>query len=161
MKVTSLKDMDSYIYSKVVLPLKDLDVDGLIISSPMIRENRYVELYVNDEETGHISYSHQYQREEARMNTMKLVMLRYGNSRHVLADYNTKTHAVNVYASPFEALESGKMLMNRLIQAFNNYTPFTRVTIKDTARTIYANIEQPPVAEDNDDYDDSEEDYDD
>ena len=75
MKVTSLKDMESYIYSRVVLPLKELDVDSLNISSPMTDgQGRNIELSVIPEETGHVRYDHNFMRDEARNSALKWLM---------------------------------------------------------------------------------------
>lgn len=159
MKVTSLKDVDSYIYSSVVLPLKELDVDGLAISSPMTtRRGQPIKLQVTREETGHRRYDHNYQRDEARNSALHLIWYKFGYNQGVLADYDSRKHNVRVYAPAFRDVDDGKFLMNKLLQAFGNYTPFTNVSIEESVRDGYQGGEISSNLERDDDY---EEDYDD
>lgn len=151
MKITGLKDMESYIYSKVILPLKELDIKGLEIKSPMHDgDEKYYELLLSREETGHVRFAHTYLRHETEANALHLIKLRYANSLQILADYDSRTHEVKIYEPAFTP-SKGQLLMNKLIEAFNHYTPFTNIRIIKGTRDYFADI---PEGVEREEYDD-------
>lgn len=147
MKITGLKDMESYIYSKVILPLKELDVQGLAVETPMHDDKgTNYELLIVREETGHVRFAHNFQRNEAQANAKHLIILRYMHGSRVLADYDSRTHNVTVYEGAFEP-SKGRLLMNKLVEAFNQYTPFTKVKVIKDIRDVYAPISMEEVSD--------------
>jgi hypothetical protein len=158
MKVTSLKDMDNYIYSTVVLPLKELDVDGLSSVSPITDDNgRQAQFHVGNEDIHNVRYAHNFQREEAQRSTLRLVFLKYNRTTIIVADYNPKKHNVNIYTPQLETIEGGKLILNKLIHAFENHTPFTRVELQSSVRDQWASpLEGFEVSDDREDEDEEE-----
>lgn len=157
MKVTSLKDMESYIYSTVILPLKELDVEGFSVRSPMTHPNgKRIDLFVNREETGHLRHEHNFQREEWRNAALHLIWFKMGYDMRVLADYDHRKHKVRVYKPAFSRLQTN-LLMNKLIEAFNMYTPFNGVEVLDRTREGYMETNDPitvPNRDEEENYDD-------
>lgn len=160
---TTLKDMESYIYSTVILPLKELDVGGLGIASPIVdTRGNTVDLFTGREEVGHRSYDHNFQRDEARNSALELVWHRYRNHDGVLADYDRRRHNVVIYTPEFNNIKGGKLLMNKLLQAFNYHAPFNKVTLVPTTRDGYQGGYSDRYPDnDADDVDVEPEDYDD
>lgn len=164
MTVTSLKDVDSFIYSKVVLPLKELDVDSMNMGSPITEGRHSLDFFVSREEVTHVHYDHNYLRDEARNSAKHIINGTFGGMTAILADYDPKNHKVTVYSPAFVNIPKGKLIMNRLLSAFNNYAPFRGIEILDTTRDAYMGGRYPvgEMSNDDRDYDeddDGEEDY--
>lgn len=143
MKVTSLKDMESYIYSSVILPLKDLDVQ-LHNSSPITANNGNILEFSVGRERLDGDFDHNYQRDAARDQLRWLVTLRDGYSSFIVADYETKRHVVRIYKEAFDQFEKGGMLYNKLIEAFGKYTPFGDIKYVGGIRESEIDLSQVP-----------------
>lgn len=139
MKVTSLKDMESYIYSSVILPLKELEVESLSMETPMRdAQGRGLQLSLTREEVVG-DFHHNYQREAARTHARWVVRLRGGNVNKLVADYSPKRHTVRLYG--WNQDSEYRMLMNKLAEAFLSNTPFDKVFFETGSRSMTAHIE--------------------
>lgn len=128
MKVTSLKDMESYIYSGVILPLKGLEIEPLSLSSPITDNNGAVYFEVFTEDRGEPT-QHNYQREEARRNAKWLIAVADRVKSMVVADYETHRHEVHIYEPAFSQFNGGAFIKGKLIEAFGKYEPFGKVIL--------------------------------
>lgn len=127
MKVTSFKDVETYLYSSVIAPLKKLNTNLSGVESPLRSTNgeKVWTLQVVPEPPIR-SYRRQYQRMQARRKANLQVVLYTGTREYVVAMYNPKHHWVKVYERPFRVLKATP-LMGKLYEAFQNNTPFSKV----------------------------------
>lgn len=132
MKVTSLRDMENYIYSSVILPLKNLNVPDLDLPSPIKGENgNFWSLQVQREPLLR-EYRRNYQRTQAIRNSNFQVVLYNGTSEYVLATYHPKQHWVKLYQKPFRKLNA-MMLLSKIHQALYQNEPFTKIMMETEA----------------------------
>lgn len=144
MKVTSLKDVESYIYSTVILPLKNLNVDSLDSSSPIQDSQGHVLALGLTRETVSGDWNHNYQRDTARENAKWLVYLEGGHGNFVVADYDPMKRNVRVYEPPFRQLGL-QILRNKLAAAFRDNTPFNTVRLVDDVREFDRHLSSEEV----------------
>lgn len=174
MKITSLSALESYIYSSVILPFKNLKVQSISSVSPLLDGSNHWAFSLSMEQI-HGNFHHNFQRDRAREQAKTLVVLKAGGMTQVVADYDRRLRKVTIYQGAFQALDKGNYLMKRLEEAFRSNTPFEKVVINPGTRTadVYLDNEDPeeealssiPVwgdeGEDDNDSQDDEEDYDD
>lgn len=127
MKVTSLKDLEAYIYSGVILPLKELVIDMPGQSSPMSDPGGGSYMLSVSRNVPNREFQHNYQRREAEANATWLVILNGPEGGEILAEYQKQGHTVRIYRGAFNL--NSKILQNKLEEAFRNHTPFTGVTL--------------------------------
>ena len=172
MKVTSLRDVEAYIYSSVVLPLKKLNVEYLEIQSPIRDETGQVwQLSLNQTPiTG--NFRRRYQRTQAERKRNWNICLTTGRETFVVGEYNIKNHWVKLYEAPFRKVNA-IMLLGKLHDVLNRNTPFTKIIVlqgEEKAKAIIpddrysyydARMQRPLPTVDTDDVDDdSGEDWD-
>lgn len=126
MKVTSFKELENYLYSSVVAPLKDLRID-LDIDSPIRSNDRKVRLYIEREGIGH--HSMNYQRSRARARAKMLVRIDNGLHVATAGNYDKQNHAVELFKDVFKAYNCS-LVLGRLHSMLDSTTPFTKVTVK-------------------------------
>lgn len=144
MRVTSLKELDNYIYSSVVIPLKGLVIDPLTYNSP-IEDNggRRVSFEIVREEVMG-DFHHNFQRNDAREKAKWLVLMRCNHRGYVVADYEPRRHAVRVYAPSFAMAGLSPIIKNKLTEAFRNNAPFGKVSVVlDEMRDTTVHVEVP------------------
>lgn len=127
MKVTSFRDVETYLYSSVILPLKGMNVRPLDFPSPIssIDGKRVWELRVMPEPQ-HRVFRRNYQNTQARRNANQQVVLWTGTAEYVIATYQPRNHWVKVYERPFKTLKATP-LMGKLYEVFSKNTPFTKI----------------------------------
>lgn len=127
MRVTSFKDVETYLYSSVVVPLKKLSTNLSEVKSPITSNDgkREWTIQVLPEPPAR-RYRRQYQRMQASRNANLQVILFTGKREYVVATYNPRHHWVKVYERPFRVLHATP-LMGKLYEAFQNNTPFGKV----------------------------------
>lgn len=138
MKVTSFKDVETYLYTSVILPLKRLDVPELEFGSPIQGDDGQAwTLYIGSEDPVR-RYRRNYQNEEARQTSSYKIMLHAGKSdggshiRYQVASYDVKRHTVEMYEQPFKTLNA-MPLFGRLHSLFSSNAPFTKIVTEDAA----------------------------
>lgn len=131
MKVTNLKDVETYIYSSVILPLKSLNVPSLEYPSPIKGENGNVWQLSTRLAPVNREFRRNYQRTQALRRADWQVILYNGSRPYIIATYNPKNHWVKLYERPFRKLMA-KLLMAKIQEAFNKNTPFTKVIVEQT-----------------------------
>jgi len=130
-KATSLKDMESYIYSAVMIPLKSLDMEPMWLTSPLIDKAGYpIEFTVQRERVSRNHFDHNYQAEEARLHAKMLVFIHHKGRVNVAADYSKRRHNVRIYPEAFAKIERGSLLLNKFREAFETHSPFNQVVQK-------------------------------
>lgn len=134
MKVTSLRDMESYLFLNVILPLKKLNVEAGSTSSPITTDNGEQIQFAIQKESIMNGYDHNYQRDEARRLAKDLIVLSDSHTASIVADYESKRHTVRIYRPAFDNFTGGKFLCNKLVEAFESNTPFTKVTVLEQVR---------------------------
>lgn len=126
MKVTSFKDVETYIYSSVIMPLKALNVPSLDIPSP-IRGNRDREWSFQVRQAPLTrEFRRNYQRTQAQRRSNMQVVLFTGSAEYVVASYNRKQHWVKIYERPFRVLKA-MPLLGKLYEGFYQNTPFSKI----------------------------------
>lgn len=127
MKVTSFKDVETYLYSSVIIPLKRLNVRPLDFPSPITSSNgkKVWQLRV-ESELPRRNYRRNYQNTQARRRANQQVILWTGQHEYVVAMYNPHNHWVKVYERPFKILKATP-LMGKMYEVFSKNTPFTKV----------------------------------
>jgi hypothetical protein len=141
MKVTSLKDVESYIYSTVILPLKGLQIDGLNQSSP-IRGDRGRDWklgLIREDVQG--EFAHNYERDDAREQAWWLVTLSDGARTSIIADYDPRRHNVTIFKGSTGSWKGINILLNKLDEAFRRNTPFDKVKVVDDKRSVAVSAE--------------------
>lgn len=162
MRVTSFKDVEIYIYSSVVLPLKRLNVSELPFASPIqSNEGRTWKLSIRRETLDRL-FRRNYQRTQANRGRDWIVYLDTGEKSLPVARYKLKSHKVIVYEEPFRALDA-MPLMGTMCSVFNKNTPFTKIILEDAMlppRPRRRNYDEFVDAHEAPDYpDDDEEEY--
>lgn len=142
MKVTSLKDVENYIYSVVILPLKDLGVEELSHQSPIMGKDGNAWQLGLARESIQGEFQHNYERDSAREGARWLVNLRAEGKRIVLADYQPRRHTVTMYQREVGTIKGANILFNKLEEAFRRYTPFDKVKVLPERRGDAVNISE-------------------
>lgn len=158
MKVTSLKDVETYLYTSVVLPLKNRDGLSLTCPSPIFGKNGNpwnMEVIQPQVPRGR----HNYERDFNQVIEPFLVYLHGATDKpQILAQYNPKTKAVEIYEHPFKLLNA-MPLLGKLHQMFNSHAPFGRVSIRK--RRPVQRVQNRPSNAPHIDWEEDEEGYDD
>lgn len=141
MKITSFRDLESYIYSSVILPFKDLRVDNIHYESPLQDGSSPWIFAIRSEEVSG-EFHHNFQRDRAREQAKSLVMLKVGGANLVVADYDHSLRKVTIYRGAFDGLDKGNYLLKRLEEAFRSNTPFEKVVIDEGTRSVAVYIPQ-------------------
>lgn len=143
MKITSLRDVENYIFYGVVVPLKKLEMDTISIDSPLIDSSgrQWTFKVVQERLSGR--YTRNYQRDRARLKLKDLVLISNGYEEYVIADYDPRRHNVNIY---HEILRDtfGNMVLNKIWQLFESNTPFTKIKLVDGYRDMQAPPDPQP-----------------
>lgn len=126
MKVTSLRDVETYIYSSVIVPLKEMNVPPLDFATPIRGEADREWLLSVRQQPLNRDYRRNYQRTQAQRSRDWQVILFTGQREYVVATYNRKQHWVKIYERPFKILKA-MPLMGKLYEGFYQNTPFTKV----------------------------------
>ncbi len=125
MKVTSLKDLERYLYLSVIVPLKSLGVETET-QSPLKNSNGnswYLWLQLTPVV---MRGRRNYQRRQAEHNRDWQVWMNNGTSEYLVADYSIRTHWVKIYEKPFQ--DTGSMLIyGKLHKLFSENKPFSKV----------------------------------
>lgn len=131
MKIKSFKDVETYIYTSIVLPLKGLNLPELNYSSPITDElgERWTFSLERTPVTG--EFRRNYQRNLAQQNRNWWLILRSGNGepKRVIGEYNVRSHFVKLWQEPFK--QAGAMpVFGKLQEALDTNTPFTKVIVQ-------------------------------
>lgn len=159
MKVTSLKDVETYLYSSVIIPLKQLNVRQLDFPSPISsNDGRKLWTFRIAPEPPRRRYRRNYQNTLAQRRANLQILLSTGNREYVVATYNSKTHWIKVYERPFKTLGATPIL-GKLYEILNKNTPFTKIIseLDPPTEGVYRNRHgETTIAEESPDYDDNE-----
>lgn len=139
----SLKDLEHYIYSSVVLPLSDLDLPSLGVSSPLVnKRGEALEFFITTERvTGDFHYN--YQRDKARLMANRLVMVGrlYQGGEHVVAEYDERKRSVIVYPEAIQMAGLPRIVTNKLINSLMTHEPFCSVREASGIRLHYREVD--------------------
>lgn len=139
MKPIPLKDVDAYIYTSIIMPLKNLNMQEIEFGSPMETKDGYPMTFYLDDSPMTREYRRQYQRTQAQRRADKLIKLHIDGGEspgmHILCSYNNKTHRITLYQDTFRRLGLN-MLFNRMQLAFSANTPFTKIILGDKPPTF-------------------------
>lgn len=128
MKVQSLKSLETYIYSQVILPLKNLQVPNINLDSPLRnRSGEPLQLNVSRMEIDYSQYRRDYQRRIARQKQPFIVTIDSLINRRKIAEYNPKGHSVIIFRDAMRDVTNSGILLGKLEEAFKTNTPFTKV----------------------------------
>ncbi len=120
MKVTSFKDVETYLYTSIILPLKNLQAPELEFGSPI--RGDYGEPWILMLER--TPAGRRYRRNiEIQLNTGD-------NKNHILATYNIRNHNLYLYEQPFRVLNA-LPLLGKMHDMFNRTTPFNKIILED------------------------------
>lgn len=137
MKVTSLKEVENFLYSSVIVPLKNLDVD-LGIPNP-IRSDQGQEWYFETSRTPVLRRArrnYQRRRQESNRDWQVLMDARDGHGFRLIAEYSIANHWVRMYEQPFRDTNS-MMIFGKLYNLFVDNQPFSKVIVsKEPKNTV-------------------------
>ena len=152
-QVTSLKDVETYLYTSVVLPLKGLRVDSLHFPSPISDKRGYNWSFELQRMPVLHQFAHQYEREQAERERNWGIFLNTGRRSYEVGEYHPKKHWVKLYKDPFDEV-GAKLIFSKLVEVLSTNTPFTDVKIQDHPPVI-VDVEAPvpPLPERDDDLD--------
>lgn len=132
MKLTTLKDLETYLYSAVVLPLRGIRGISLEYDSPIKGSNGELWSLTLDREAvrGH---RRQGPRRRAERSSAYLVRLNTNTDSYVVAKYNIRNHNIVLYEQPFKVLKA-MILFGKMHDVFVRYEPFNKIAIKHVYR---------------------------
>lgn len=135
MKVTSLRDVEKYIYSSVILPLQNLGV-SLRMDTPISLNGSPVTFEVALERTSGRA-AHNYMRDIARENLKSLVYMMDGNGRsEIVAEIDVK-HNVRIFKPAIARVlptQGRGIILSALVNSFDGNIPFKEVTVVEQYR---------------------------
>lgn len=127
MKVTRLKDVETYLYTSIVLPLKGLNTVEIDYPSPISgKDGEPWVFHLRRAPLQAQRLPRQYQRERAQRNRDWEIYLNIGQRRIHVGDYDIRSHVVRLYESPFKEMKA-MILFGKLHQVFMENTPFSKV----------------------------------
>lgn len=126
MKVTSFRDVETYIYSSVIIPLKQLNIPDLQFPSPIRGENGEDWQFSVRSQPINRDYRRNYQRTQAMRRANQQVMLFAEGREYVVAMYHPRQKWVKIYKRPFHSLKAVP-LMGKLYEAFYTNSPFGKI----------------------------------
>lgn len=131
MKKISTKDVEVYLYSSVILPLKALDVERFSYPSPFVDKAGFeATISIGTPIIDRSEYTYRYERELAHNGRPKVVICHYRGKAYVLAEYSPKRKVIEVFEHTFEKkLPYGRLMFRKLVEAFEQAHPFSRVKI--------------------------------
>ena len=147
MKVTSLSELDDYLYSSVIAPLKGLNTN-LSIQSPIAHEGRAWWLELTRTAVG--NFRRNFQRDRAMEQRDYLILLITPNARYIVGKFFIKGRSVELYKKPFKDLNAS-IVLGRLHHMFDTHKPFTKITIKKESQEIVNRFSPGLVEWDEDD----------
>jgi hypothetical protein len=128
-KIASLKEIDAYIYARVISPLKFRDLEeGEDVSSPLLSKNGEIHFWVSREVVSRGDYGFNYERDLARSRARYLVWMRDSRRRSIIADYEPKHHGIRIFIPSINKFENGTYFAGRLEHSFMINSPFGKVT---------------------------------
>lgn len=125
MKVTSIKELEKYIYSSVIVPIKGLR-SYPYYASPITGDRGEAWELTVDSDMEQSNYRRNYQRTQASRNANKKIVLMVNGVVYVVATYHIKRKWVKLYKRPFKRLNAN-LLMNKLYSAFYDNAPFVKI----------------------------------
>lgn len=130
MKPASFKEIETYIYTSIVLPLKGLAVQELRYPSPLMGEDGLVWELRTILTPVRIHYRRNYQRTQAERRRNYWIILKIADGRRfVLGEYHIKYHTVKLYQQAFSELNAIP-LMGKMLDVFQTNSPFTKITVE-------------------------------
>ena len=132
LKLKSHKDLDRYIYSEVIVPMKKMHLPTLNISSPVQYRDYPVQLTVHASEVSYANLRHNYERRIARDKAKTLVSMTVGGYSYTVAEYDSaKSHSVRIFQGDLNRRGHAELgvVISRLEKMFKMHTPFTKVTV--------------------------------
>ena len=126
--------MDSYIYWSVIVPLQGLDIPTDNTRPIVSKHGSEIAFYTARERVVG-DFHHNYQRDLARAIAKDIVLLQIDGNEFIVADFDRRTHNVNVYFEPFNIMQI-PLLGNRLVQAFESELEFKKVKTHFGGRRI-------------------------
>lgn len=131
MKVTSFKDVETYLYTSVIMPLKGLNAPEFEFGSPIQGDNGVYWTLLLERSPLERRYRRNYQNERAERNRNWEIQLHTGeNKNHVLATYDINNHNIYLYKQPFRILDAIP-LMGKMHDMFSRTQPFNNIMIED------------------------------
>lgn len=130
MKINSFKDLETYVYSCIILPLKGLNLPDLHYSSPVRDKDGNIWKFSLEQTPIRGEFRRNYQRNRARSQRNWWVILTKGDNtrKEVIGEYNKDNHWIKLWDSTFK--ESDAMpVFGKLFEAFDTNTPFTKVIV--------------------------------
>lgn len=160
MKVTSLKDVETYLYSSVLVPLKQLRGVDFAYQSPLAGDAGDIWTVGTDQEQVR-RVRHNYERDWIQERAPWVIRLftDNGEKQYIVGQYDPKTHAVILYETPFKLLRA-MPLLGKFHQMFSTHPPFTDVSIRKRRKPARVKSQSRAAAPDNDWPEDEEEGYD-
>lgn len=148
MKDLKSNQMENYLYSSVVIPLKGLKVKKLYTSSPLVSPNgRTISFHINHD-VG--VFRRNYQRDRARHSGDKKIILFDQYEEYICGRYTKHNHKVEFYSDVFKQFKLNYTL-SKLCSLINGTSPFGKVKIKPLAPV--ERVARVYEEEDFDDYD--------
>lgn len=130
MKITSFREVEGYIYAMLVLPLKQLDVPELGLSSPISEGGSTWHLGLYQQEISS-NLRRNYQRNEARRNRNWILGMEVEGKVHIVGEYSVRNRWVRLYEQPFRELKS-MPLLGKMYDVFDRDSMFPKVFIEST-----------------------------
>lgn len=131
MKVTSFRDVETYIYSSLISRLKGLNIPEINFPSPIRGESGQTwELGIQSEPLQR-EFRRNYQRTQAQRKANTLIVLYAEGKEYIVGCYYPRQKWVKLYKKPFKQLNATP-LMGRLFEAFYTETPFGKVIMADS-----------------------------
>lgn len=133
MRPASFKEIETYLYTSIVLPLKGLSVQELRYPSPLVgNDGERWELQAVLTPT-RLNYRRNYQRTQAERRRNWWIIVKIGEREHrrtlVLGEYHNKYHTVKLYQQAFSELDAIP-LMGKMLDVLQTNSPFTKVTVE-------------------------------
>lgn len=152
MKVSSLKQLENYLYSYMIAPLKELVVDFRVDSPLKSPKGHPWHIVIKRTPVG--GWRRNYQRDRMLVERDYQIMIETHTGTFLLGTYFLKGRRVELYKEPFMLLRAS-ILMASIQNMLDTHTPFTKVVIKRNAP------EQPTYTQEySPSFDEHEEEYD-
>lgn len=158
MRITTFKDLEGYLYSRVVLPIRQLNVPEMDFGSPMTGDKGEAWTIRLDRAPTR-SFRRQGPRRRAARYSDYLIKLRVGEDNivdYILASYNVSNHNVVMYEHPFKLLKA-MPLFGKMHDVFTRHTPFNKIRVdsfppryRPTRERAFVNPEAPEYPFDDD-----------
>jgi len=130
-KIKSFRELETYIYTSIILPLKDLNLPALNYSSPLLTDEGDRWEFFLQKTPVRGEFRRNYQRSLAQQNRNWQIVLKAGEGSYpvIVGEYNLRSHWVKLWQEPFK--RSGAMpVFGKLYEALDTNTPFTKVLVE-------------------------------